>query len=92
MTANLIPRAPQRPGRKRTVAARAWISRKVNGGIFYSNVSLGDGRTRTLSTGTRNRPEALEFSLCHLRKILAAAATRQPSRPHPSHRQEHLPI
>jgi hypothetical protein len=68
----LIPREKRRPGRKRTVTARAWISRKDPKGAFYSHVSLGQGLVRTLATDTRDRAIALRFNHAHLLSCLKA--------------------
>ncbi len=62
----LLPKPKGCPGRKRTVTAKAWISRRVRGGEFLSNVSLGDGRVHVLTTSTRRRSRALSFNLAHL--------------------------
>lgn len=53
-------------GKVRSTAARAWISRKIKSQVFKSNVYLGDGFVHVLSTGTRHRAAALEFSVAHL--------------------------
>ena len=66
----LIPKLHGKPGRQRTVTAKAWISRVKSGGVFYSKVSLGDGMVHVLSTKTSRRGKALEFNLCHLRQRL----------------------
>lgn len=79
MTA-LIPREKLRPGRKRTVTARAWISRKDPKGAFYSNVSLGQGRVMILATDTRDRAAALRFNHAHLLSCLRSnPATAAPA-------------
>lgn len=70
---DLIPKPKGKPGRQRTVTAKAWISRAGKGGVFSSKVSLGDGVVHVLSTKTTRRSKALEFNLCHLRQRLAPA-------------------
>jgi len=62
----LIPPPKLKPGRQRTVTAKAWISRASAGGVFQSKVSLGDGVVHVLSTKTRRRDKALCFNRCHL--------------------------
>lgn len=53
-------------GRKQTVVAEAWISRKNRKAVFHSNVNLGDGRVFKLSTKFYRRELALVFCKLHL--------------------------
>lgn len=62
----LLPKPKGKPGRQRTVTAKAWISRAKPGAAFSSKVSLGDGVVHVLSTSTRVRAKALDFNRCHL--------------------------
>lgn len=66
------------PGRRRTITAKAWISRRGKGDPFKSNVYIGSGRVHTLSTGTMLRSQALEFSRSHLISALTRTATPKP--------------
>ena len=79
MNNQLFQREKRRPGRKRTVTARAWISRKETQGVFYSNVSLGKGKVHVLSTHSCDRSAALRFNHSHLMSCLKEdPATAQP--------------
>ena len=78
MPADLIPLAPGKPGRRKTVTARAWLSRPGRRGMFQSHVSLGDGRVHTLTTATLRRDKALDFNRSHLLARLHATAKGAP--------------
>lgn len=69
----LIPRERQAAGRKQSVTARAWISRRDSKAIFVSKVSLGKGRCSTRQTETKNRRKALEYNRLHLIELLMRA-------------------
>lgn len=61
-----------RPGRRQTLVAKAWLTRKKRHAIFQSHISLGDGRVRTRSTGTHRRELALDFCALHLAEVMSA--------------------
>lgn len=78
----LIREGGASPGRRRNVAARAWIHRAKSHHKFQSRVSFGDGRVHRRTTGTRNRGAALEFNLCHLLELLQKRRAKPaPDRP-----------
>lgn len=75
MTNDLLPTPKGQPGRRRTVTARAWISRRSRHSVFVSNVSLGDGRVHSLTTGTHRREQALSFNRTHLLSRLSRSTS-----------------
>lgn len=77
------------PGGKRSVTARAWIWREHRGAVFHSKVYVGGRRVHVMSTGTRNRVTALEFSRSHLLSLLSGGASPLPEI---AHAQSELPL
>ena len=79
----LIPKTPEKPGRRQTLTAKAWISRVNRRGRFFSHVSLGKGETSRRATETVDRAKALDFNRAHLLELLmkpkATAGTRAAS-------------
>ena len=77
-TPPLLASPPAKAGRRQSCTARAWITRVRRGDVFFSHVSLGKGRVRTLSTATKLRAAALDFNRHHLLELLRESMNFKP--------------